>query len=334
MSRLESESGVDIVFVHRGCPDYLYDGLPQVARFNRDSTIHLIGDKTNRQFGRLLSHHQIDDYWSTASAFEDVYQHHSNNPEAFECFCFQRWFVLDEFAERHGLDRFVYLDTDTMVYCDLAQEFTKFAGFDVALAYGDIDPEYVKASGCLSFWMTRDSLHDFCSYLMELYSGGVSDLAPMVDQYRIRREQNRPAAVNDMSAFGFYVDSGRARTTPSTEVVDASVHTRAFEDSRFRCDGGATLLTWEDGIPYVRRASDGARIRVCTHQCNGPAGKASMRGLKSTDPCASSAAGRRGLRWKLTLLTVHRTTARIRSAAGGILRGLGRKTRRLAGAGR
>jgi hypothetical protein len=325
---------VDVVFVHRGCPDYLYDALPQIVRFNRHSRIHLIGDDTNRQFGRLLSHHRIEDYWSAAEAFGKVYEHHSSNPAPFECFCFQRWFVLDEFVRRLGIDRFVYLDTDTMVYCDLAGEFTKFEGFDVALAYDEIDPQYIKASGCLSFWMTQPALGDFCSYLMELYRDRGADLAVMVDQYRRRREQDLVGAVNDMSAFGFYLRSGRARITKSIAVEDASVHTRAFEDSRFECAGGATLFRWQDGVPYARRADDGTEVRVCSHQCNGPQGKASMRRMRSR--CRSEGAGvgfRAGPQWSLALLAAQGTAAQVRSAGARILKKLRRRTTRMVGSG-
>lgn len=312
----------------------MYDALPQVVRFNRSSRVHLIGDETNRRFGRLVNHHLIDDYWKQAAAFGEVYEHHSSNPAPFERFCFQRWFVLQEFVESRGIDRFAYVDTDTMVYCDLAAEFTKFEGSDVALAYGDIDPEYVKASGCLSFWMTRAALADFCAYVMEVYRGTGDDLSSMVKQYRDRRVQNRPAAVNDMSAFGFFLESGRAAVTSSTTIINSAVHTRAFDDRRFECAAGSTLFHWLDGIPYARREADGASIRVCTHQCNGPTGKASMKRLRSkSQPDSPDGARRVRIRRNMAILSAQRSIGRVRSSSARILQRVYTKITRIVGAG-
>ena len=100
-----------IIVLHKGSSDYLKICLAQAKFSNPNSRIILLGDETNETLAKQVGaeHYLICNYFSKALEFEKIYKHYSTNSYNFELFCFQRWFVVDEFINSEGLDKFLHI---------------------------------------------------------------------------------------------------------------------------------------------------------------------------------------------------------------------------------
>ena len=112
-----------IIFVHTGNSNIISYALNQARKFNPDSEIILLGDESNSWVQKHgFRHFNVSDYYGMAEKFNDVYVHMSPNPIGYERFCFQRWMVIKEFLDScEEIDRFVYLDTDVLLYSILTE---------------------------------------------------------------------------------------------------------------------------------------------------------------------------------------------------------------------
>lgn len=142
---MSESGGVTLFFVHRGNPFYLKYAVSQAASCMPGCRLVLLGDRYNRHL-RDAEWHPIDESFDRAARFALVYRHLSPNPVAFELFCIQRWLVLQDFVERHGIEGpLVYLDSDALVFLDLRRLFDRYA-FDIALTR-EIGPAFTLLRG-------------------------------------------------------------------------------------------------------------------------------------------------------------------------------------------
>ena len=91
-----------IIFIHKGDSFYLKYALENAKKFNPESRVILIGDKVT-EYPKFVEYHEMYDYSSSALKFKKVYKHMSTNTEAIERFCFERWFILNEFLKSYLL---------------------------------------------------------------------------------------------------------------------------------------------------------------------------------------------------------------------------------------
>lgn len=144
---------VPVVFIHRGDDDYLAYSLQQAKRSNPQSDIILIGDSANSKYAsESVQHFMIDDYHQAAQQFAAVYKHQSPNSYEYELFCYQRWFILQDFVRANDIERFCSLDSDVMLYTDINNpEYHQFTNVWVMLTLN-----------------TKSTLDDLC-YLIDIY---------------------------------------------------------------------------------------------------------------------------------------------------------------------
>src|SRR4051812_6632114 len=108
--------GIPIIFVHKGDSFYLNFSLPQAHLSNPGSPIYLITDTKERKYD-FVNYVDIADYHKKADQFEKIYRHMSTNHYENELFCFQRWFVIEEFCKKNAISGFLYIDSDILLFC-------------------------------------------------------------------------------------------------------------------------------------------------------------------------------------------------------------------------
>lgn len=111
-----------------------------------------------------------DDDWRS---FERHYRHTSTNSILFEKACFKRYFRAREYVNRMGIDEFVMIDTDLMLFpsalnagneiFSIMRAKRNLAVVSVCVGHAD----YWHASPHCSFW-TRHGLNCFVAYLRRI----------------------------------------------------------------------------------------------------------------------------------------------------------------------
>ncbi|HXF74705.1 MAG TPA: hypothetical protein VNN13_01325, partial [Methylomirabilota bacterium] len=209
-----------IVFIHRSASHYLSYTFAQARKSNPASPIYLLGDSSNTGY-ELVQHCSMFDYFKQAAEFRQVYKHYSTNSFDYELINFQRWFVLREFLIANDLPRCLYLDSDTMLYADVTEEAKKFQHFDFTLSQ--------MMSGCTFFLNRLDALTDFCSFLMDIYSGKAKYYYDkMIAHYTVRKMNRLAGGVCDMTAFQLYHELHFGEIGEVAQIIDGSVYDPAI----------------------------------------------------------------------------------------------------------
>ncbi len=261
-----------VVFIHRGYSAYLEFSLRQAKAACPGSEIILLGDASNDRFD-FVTHAHAADFFESASRFAGLYRHISTNSREYELFCFQRWFVLEDFLRGSGRAGPVFVcDSDVMLYSDLAAlRATRFKDCEVGLSSLN-DLSY---SAATSYW-TLDALSSLNRF-MEGFYGDEAKLSETEALWKSRWAEGRLGGYCDMSVIADF-----RRAFPSmklsnlVDVFDGA----AFDDQvnspegykrTFAFKRGAKAFVWRGGVPYCRDAESGEDVRfLCVH-CQGPA---------------------------------------------------------------
>ena len=254
-----------IVFIHRSNSEHLQYSLAQAKHSNPDSTVFLLGDASNNVYD-FVDHRDLRDYFGTAAELGKIYAHYSTHGVDFELICFQRWFILRDFLVAQGLDRCLYLDSDVMLYGDVTTDARKFDEFDFTLCWDNV--------GCVFFLNRLQGLHDFCQFVMDIYSKKERyQYDRMVSHFAVRTKHGLPGGACDMLAFQFFRESNFGQVGEASRVIDGSVYDPNINmpNPGFAMDDGVKKIVWQDRQPYGTYLRTGEQVRFNSLHFNGTA---------------------------------------------------------------
>lgn len=224
-----------IIFVHTGNSNIISYALNQARKFNPESEIILLGDESNRWVERQgFRHFNTSDFFGMAERFDGAYVHMSPNPVGYERFCFQRWMVIKEFLNScEDIDRFVYLDTDVLLYCNVTDYCEKYLdGIDITVCK-DQGPQYT--------FLTKESISELADYMLDSYSDPVK-LEKIKNYYQDYFVNGKHyGGICDMTLFEWFAKSKNYFDT--NQIIDNGL----FDNSVNRAEG---LLT-KKGIKKI-----------------------------------------------------------------------------------
>lgn len=247
-----------IVFIHRGNSPYLAFTLGQARLQNPKSQIILLGDSTNKVFP-FVTHVDLANHWHRAEEFAKIYVHLCTNGHEYELFCFQRWLALAEFAEWAGLESFLHLDSDVLLYVNATTEAQKWRDFDLTFVR-QLCPGNM-------FVSRRRGIADLADIVWNMYADP-NNLAELRRGYEERQSRGLAGGVCDMWAHLKFCQRHADRAGEMTGVQpdgsywDANIH----EAEGFETIYGIKNFRFVDGIPFARQIADGRNIRFkCIH---------------------------------------------------------------------
>ncbi len=249
-----------LVFIHRSHSWYLYFTVKQARATNPRARIVVITDTPQPEIRPYAEVLPLSDYWSSAQTFAGAYRHLSYNSYEFELFCFQRWFILAEFIRQHQPAQLVHLDSDILVYDELAADFARLADADLAL---------VGYQGPFSLFLPRPALiPEFCDHITHLFTHEVDELTRLYHEWKKTTEYT---AVSDMHALHTFVKKRNLRAldlgqTHQNTAYDNVVH----EPDGYAHANGVKTLTWRNRQPYAQHLATHSKVRLKTLHCQGP----------------------------------------------------------------
>ena len=150
----------------------------------------------------------------------------STNAYKFELFCFQRWFILKEFIEKHNISgAFALFDSDTLLYSNL-NEFVrkevleKNKIFTVTKKYG---PQF-------SIFRNYDVLQDICSLMTEYYTD-IEKIRFLEDRFD-RFKRNKILGGNcDMTIITQYYNKNKDNILDLISIIDNATFDNSINES-------------------------------------------------------------------------------------------------------
>jgi len=249
---------VPVILINWGCQSHLPSVIEHAQRYNKN--VFLIGDSTNNH---LATHFKISDYSERSSSFAKLYQNLSTNSHTIELFCFQRWFILEEFMALQGIKQCLYIDSDVLLYADAEYEIKNYDYFDFTLTH--------RCCGSTSFFK-YDGLKKLCSFIMETYSNKSSyDYEKIASHYQIRQKHGLPGGVCDMTLLEFYSYKicgcvGEMMYINRGTTWDHNINE---SDQGFEMKNGIKNIQFINHLPYCRIGNE--MIRFNSLHLQGPA---------------------------------------------------------------
>ena len=255
-----------IIFIHQTDASFIEHTVAQAKRFNPQSPIHFIGDASN-SWHPGVTHHQISDYFEDARKFRRIYLHLNGNGYHYELFCFQRWFILRDFAKRHGIASCLYIDTDVMLYANAAEQMDRYPG--AVFTVSRVTPESGASPHCL-FIRDTQVLGDFCAFLQRRYRSP-RILVPSILAHLRHRRIHKGGGYCDMTALREFITSTDVSFANTSDIVDGTVVDDNISDSAgYKMAGGAKRVIWRAGQPYGYHLASDTWIRFVALHFQGP----------------------------------------------------------------
>lgn len=245
-----------IFFVHKGNDYYLKIAIEQAHKSNPNIELILLGDNSNK-FLSYCKHFYVADYFIEANKFAKYFVNYSPNPANYELFCFQRWFVIDEFISKHPQynDSFLYCDSDTMLFDDVSPDLDSLGNAPMAI-------EYEESPGFAFF--NKGTISEFCNLLQWLYTSeeGIRYIKNLYEDL-MRNKQNH--GISDMTAFKYYcrnIHKGHVISAekPTRNLIgggkNIQQHFSCYDHNvncadNYKMKGGIKEFSWYDGKPYA-----------------------------------------------------------------------------------
>jgi len=194
-------------------------------------------------------------YSEGARQFSALYKHFSTNNAQYELFCYQRWFILRDFLSAYEFQRCVYLDSDILLYTDVAEDAKKFDIYDFTLT------ENINA--CTFFLNRKQALDGFCDFLLDLYSGKEPYFYDrMLAHYATRLNHGLPGGVCDMTAFQLYHEAHFGAIGEASQIIDNSLYDPAITTPApgFEMENGIKKISWKNELPHGKHVATGKEI--------------------------------------------------------------------------
>lgn len=202
--------------------------------------IILIGDDSNR-CPPFVRHWHYSNYCASAFKFAQHYLHLSGNDHDFELFCFQRWFVLRDFMALHAIEKAVYVDSDTMLYDDLEDDWELLGNTPLGIC-GVAPPAFINDLSALDL---------FCRFIEESYT-----VPEELGKLRLHfSEMNASGIAGGICDMTFWEMLTAQQPTLVTDLLCVQPphcdHDRNIELSNgYVMENKLKKLTWIDGSPY------------------------------------------------------------------------------------
>jgi len=238
------KTSIPLILVHTGDSFYLEPVLRQAREFNHNNLIYLISDASTNHY-EIVEHVNIDDYFTSATKLEPVYNHMSINPYNYELFCLQRWFVILDFVTKNNISHFLCIDSDVLLYCSVDDVFDKWLDYDYTLCNTD-GPQYTL--------FNQESLKKFCNYIFTHYNNKEA-----IEEVR---KWHKYGSVSDMTFLTHYSQLPEVCVFNTAQVVDGACFELNMKIPQgYEMQGRLKKIYWKDGLPYGKEVATGNLIR-------------------------------------------------------------------------
>jgi len=257
--QLDSRNVPCIIYFHEGFSPYLPFALSQAARSNPHARIILLGNPQNKMEGISYEHHMISDYSNRHQKFVDSYRHFHPGCLEDERRCIERWIFLAEFVQRHRIEEFLFLDSDTLLFEDVGELFERCRGYDAGGT-----PIF---TGLCAF-IKKNLVPDFADWILKQYRN------PVVVQAWERKFQRHRHGLSEIqdpdpllsnkhdSQSHILHDGSFVSFSQDGKMVDSGQFGRAFQHGTKETD---ILIQAQTGGRFARfRVAKGSISQQCT----------------------------------------------------------------------
>lgn len=207
---------------------YLKYCIAQAEKYQNE--VYLFGDNVNKDWCTKWSHVNsiTSEKWLR---FYEVFENYSTYPDAWAKGIFHRFFLFEEYARRHNIQKFFVLDSDILVYAKLS-DILNWGDYDFAAAMpknqklgNGIDNNFrCTVNAGLSFW-TLEALTDFTSFCIEVYASKKDMLVP---KWQFHQKHHYPGGICEMTLLYLWIQNSNVRFL---NIVEKRLNGKVFNSN-------------------------------------------------------------------------------------------------------
>lgn len=263
-----------IIFIHRGDSFYLSHTVAQARSSNPESRLILLGDRSN-SFYLGVEHHRYEDYFDEAREFAKLftYEYFPNYQYPWILFCHQKYFTLRDFVREQGIEKFLLIDSDVMIYERLEPYLQYYRDYRMTVSASTAEPAAAQAA----FAVVNDSsaIGDLCQTYKKLYRESPEELQTSFGTDFFTEMLGLAILLRDPAK--------RIKNTfePNSDFV---INHNLLNDPRFEKEGEFAAIFWQDDGPMFRENSTGRLRKSPVIHFHGHAKKLMAGNLRTRQP--------------------------------------------------
>jgi hypothetical protein len=248
-------AALPIIFIEPGPGGPLLNQcLDQARRCNPGALVYLIGADQLAVDSAVLRA-PIGRFMAGAHAFEGAYQHLGTRPYGEELARFQRWFILHDFLEANGYQQGCYLESDVLLYANVADDLVRFRYYELALT---------TLSGSVMLVNRLAGLRRYCDFMMDAFTRRDRYQYDRVVAHYVAAQRNRhPEGPGDMLLMDFFREETLGDVGELGDITGGALYDPDTSRSEpgLRMQGSHKLIEWQAGVPYGHDQATGTSVR-------------------------------------------------------------------------
>lgn len=268
---------IPIVFTHfQQNPKYLQYALKSAANFNE--TVILIGDESNKN--------AWDNHWNSTlisldkyDIFQKSYVHMSTNSEAFEIFCFKRFFCLEQWMKNNQVNQAFLIDSDVMTFANYTEQVyekqIKHQGYMATLMTPTSNQEFSwSSSPHFSYW-TLEAVEKFTTFCIDVYRDR-SRRGRLEAKHQWHLKNEVAGGICDMTLLYLWSQDnpkiGNLAITQDDSVVEHNINvSKNYLENEYKMQLYLKKLVFKNGFPYGFNQFLNKNIQFLSIHCQGTA---------------------------------------------------------------
>lgn len=236
-------------------PDYLRVALAHARAAQPDSRIVLLCDASEAGLAGIEVV-AATPYMQHAIDLAPLYRHASVNDPAFELACFQRWFVMREFARKEGISSCMHIDGDVMMFATGEEVVRAFEGYDYTVSCG--------ASWHCAYFASLAPLDAFCEMTEQIFKRQEPLWQRVKEAIGLNDHGEHSDNLTDMLVISLIQEFYKLRCVDTARPDSPLVFDHNINSARegFEMLEGVKALHWVNGRPYVKHLASQKYVRL------------------------------------------------------------------------
>jgi hypothetical protein len=261
-----------IILIHRGDSFYLAHTIAQARSSNPESRLILLGDRCN-SFYLGVEHHRYEDYFEEAREFAQLftYEYFPTYQYPWILFCHQKYFALRDFIRAEGIEKFLLIDSDVLLYEPIHYYFDFYRDYRMTVSASTATPA---AQAAFALVNDPSVITDLCLTYHELFRN-----RPKALFTRFRSD-----CITEMAGLFVLMSdaAGRIKNTYKDDE-DFVINHNLLDDPRLDRTGDFCAISWQGSLPMFRTKATGTMLRSPIIHFHGHAKKHMGKHLRLTN---------------------------------------------------
>lgn len=169
--------------------------LRQACRFHGKENTILLGDHLPESLKDDCTFVSVRDYWKSAGRLEENFEGQHLGGTDFAKIVMQRWVCVADYVEQQGIEQFIVIDADVLLYENMKYMEQVYREYDIAAVEGSLHTTYFNG---------LEGIRELRDYFIHAYESEEMKMRRDQEYDRILTSDRQRGGVCDMTLFTWF----------------------------------------------------------------------------------------------------------------------------------